>query len=229
MKETKKKIAITAPNFQRAHFHIIGTSPLVVKRFSQKTKQGFWDDRFGPKDKTIRKKKKVTTETPEELFDQARYRLKKGLQDGIHAASVRNAMIRACSLVGLTMVQARMTIFAEADGVDYLEPQIPLIRILQKPKLQSDIVRIGPKKVPDISIRPAYHDWAMDIRLSWDADQFTLQDVINLMLRVGLQVGLCEGRPSSPNSGGMGWGLFRIETVKAESYRAAPSISMKSA
>jgi hypothetical protein len=42
-------------------------------------------------------------------------------------------------------------------------------------------------------------------------DQFTHQDVANLMTRVGLQVGLGEGRPDSKNSAGMGWGLFQIE------------------
>ena len=46
--------------------------------------------------------------------------------------------------------------------------------------------------------------------IRWDADQFTLDDVTNLLSRVGLQVGIGEGRPDSKNSAGMGWGLFEI-------------------
>jgi hypothetical protein len=44
----------------------------------------------------------------------------------------------------------------------------------------------------------------------FDADQFTAQDVINLISRVGLQVGICEGRPDSKSSAGCGWGTFRV-------------------
>jgi hypothetical protein len=34
--------------------------------------------------------------------------------------------------------------------------------------------------------------------------------------RVGQQVGICEGRPDSKNSAGMGWGLFDIEKTTEE-------------
>ena len=40
----------------------------------------------------------------------------------------------------------------------------------------------------------------------------------NLIARAGMQVGICEGRPDSSNSTGMGWGTFEIsdeKTVKA--------------
>jgi len=31
-----------------------------------------------------------------------------------------------------------------------------------------------------------------------------------LLARVGMQVGIGEGRPDSKNSAGMGWGLFEV-------------------
>jgi len=34
-------------------------------------------------------------------------------------------------------------------------------------------------------------------------------------MRVGQQVGICEGRPDSKNSAGMGWGLFTLEDKNA--------------
>jgi ribosomal protein S17 len=42
-------------------------------------------------------------------------------------------------------------------------------------------------------------------------DQFKVQDVANLLSRVGEQVGICEGRPDSKNSAGMGWGTFQVK------------------
>ena len=67
---------------------------------------------------------------------------------------------------------------------------------------------------PYVTVRAAYHDWAADITIRWDADQFTVEDVSNLLSRVGLQVGIGEGRPDSKNSAGMGWGLFEIASSK---------------
>jgi len=64
---------------------------------------------------------------------------------------------------------------------------------------------------PYVTVRAAYHQWYAKVRIRFDEDQFTLQDITNLLSRVGLQVGLGEGRPDSKNSAGMGWGLFEIE------------------
>jgi len=52
--------------------------------------------------------------------------------------------------------------------------------------------------------------WQAKISLEWDADQFSLADVSNLMVRLGKQVGIGEGRPDSRSSAGMGWGTFRL-------------------
>ena len=38
----------------------------------------------------------------------------------------------------------------------------------------------------------------------------TEEDVVNLMARVGMQVGIGEGRPDSKASAGLGNGLFQI-------------------
>jgi len=47
--------------------------------------------------------------------------------------------------------------------------------------------------------------------VNFDADQFTVQDVTNLMQRVGMQVGIGEGRPDSRDSAGLGWGTFCLK------------------
>jgi hypothetical protein len=111
------------------------------------------------------------------------------------------------------MTLAKLSLFVEADGVDVIEPQIPLIRIIGTPTKQEDMARVETGQ-PYVTVRAAYHDWRAIIHIRFDADQFTIQDVTNLMSRVGLQVGIGEGRPDSKNSAGMGWGLFEIEKTK---------------
>ena len=49
------------------------------------------------------------------------------------------------------------------------------------------------------------------VRIRYDADMFAQEDIYNLMMRVGQQVGIGEGRPDSKNSAGMGWGLFDLD------------------
>jgi hypothetical protein len=56
-----------------------------------------------------------------------------------------------------------------------------------------------------------WKQWKMTVRVRYDADMFSHNDIINLMMRVGQQVGIGEGRPDSKNSAGMGWGLFDIQ------------------
>jgi hypothetical protein len=64
--------------------------------------------------------------------------------------------------------------------------------------------------VPDVRWRPYWDEWEASVRVKYDADQFTATDVVNLMMRVGQQVGIGEGRPDSKDSAGQGWGTFEV-------------------
>lgn len=198
---------IAAPRFGVLAFHVRGTAPLVIHRFSAKTKQQMKTKM--ETGKSAGSKKNREAKSTDDLYEEARYRHEDGW-DGFNAASVRAAMISACRLVGFKMTLAKMAVFVIADGVDALEPQIPLIRIHGTPVKQEDMARVETGQ-PYVTVRAAYHNWKATIRIKFDMDQFSAQDVTNLMQRVGLQVGIGEGRPDSKNSAGMGWGTFEIE------------------
>jgi hypothetical protein len=199
-------VTIKAPNFETATFSVKGIAPLVIHRFSAKTKLQMKEKM--ETGKAAGNKKNREAKATDDLYQEARY-TSVGGWDGFHAASIRNAMISACRLVGFKMTLAKLSVFVEADGVDAAEPQIPLVRIYGDPVKQEDMARVETGQ-PYVTVRAAYHDWSAKIRIRFDADQFTRQDVANLLARVGLQVGIGEGRPDSKNSAGMGWGLFEI-------------------
>jgi hypothetical protein len=201
-----RKCSIKPPNFQGAEFELIGLTPLVIHRFSAKTKLEMKAKMEEGKSSSSKKNREA--KATDNLFNEARYISREGW-DGFHAGSLRNALISACRLVNFKMTLAKLSVFVEADGVDASEPQIPLIRIYAEPKKQEDMARVSNGQ-PYVSVRAAYHNWKAIARISYDADQFNQDDVTNLMLRVGMQVGIGEGRPDSKNSAGMGWGLFRI-------------------
>lgn len=204
-----RRALISAPNFDTLTFHVeaVDGVPLVIHRFSAKTKAQMKQKM--ETGKAAGNKKNREAKATDDLYQEARYISPDGW-DGFNASGVRAAMISACRLVGFKMTLAKLSVFVEADGVDATEPQIPLIRIEGNPVKQEDMARVDNGQ-PYVTVRAAYHNWKAAIRIRYDMDQFTGEDVANLMNRVGQQVGLGEGRPDSKNSAGMGWGLFKFQ------------------
>ena len=117
-------------------------------------------------------------------------------------------MISACRLVGFKMTLAKLSVFVEADDFD-VQDGIPLVRVYGKSETFTAHTR-NATGVVDVRSRPMYRQWAIKLRVRFDADQFNVQDVYNLIARVGGQVGLCEGRPDSKSSAGCGFGTFEV-------------------
>lgn len=203
-------VTIRPPNFGIATFNIKGLSPLVIHRFAAKTKEQMKQKMETGKAASSRKNREA--KSTDDLYEEARYRHADGW-DGFNASAIRAAMISACRLVNFKMTLAKLSVFVEADGADSTEPQIPLIRIHGKPIKQEDMARVETGQ-PYVTVRAAYHDWRAKLRIRFDQDQFTHHDIANLIARVGMQVGIGEGRPDSKNSAGMGWGLFAIEEAR---------------
>jgi hypothetical protein len=210
MRTEVKTVTIKAPNFQIAEFEIKGVAPLVIHRFSSKTKEQMKQKMESGKAASSKKDReaKLTDDT----YQESRYIAKEGW-DGFHAGAIRSAMISACRLVNFKMTLAKLSVFIIQDGWDKKEPQIPLVRIFGNPIKQEDIARVETGQ-PYVTVRAAFHEWSSKVKIRWDADQFSIDDVFNLLSRVGMQVGICEGRPDSKKSAGMGWGLFEVSKGK---------------
>ena len=203
---TTATVHITPPKIETAVFEIIGTAPLVIHRFSAKAKNAMLDTmKAGSQARKGKKREPLDTE---KTYNDARYVSKEGW-DGFNVASIRCALISACRLCGFKMTIAKLSLFVEADGRDQTEPEFGLIRIYGKPRKLESVARVETGQAY-VTIRPCYDEWSAKVRVRWDAEQFSLQDVSNLLARVGEQVGIGEGRPDSKNSAGMGWGTFRL-------------------
>lgn len=201
-------IVIGAPNMQRARFTLRGTAPLMTARFSKKAEimRGHAE---GPRTgkRAERKARDFDTE-----WLEAAYRDGSGWF-GVNASAFRNASISACRLVGFKMTIAKLSVFVEADGFDQVD-FVPLVRITKGDPQASHMNVRNATGVIDIRSRPVWSPgWEMQPIMRWDADQFKLADITNLLARVGLQVGIGEGRPDSRESAGLGYGLFDIVAV----------------
>lgn len=212
---TNMEIKISAPNIREAKFLIRGTAPLVVHKFSAKAKATIRQKQEAGS--LANKGKSKSAKDFEEVFQGARHISTEGW-DGIPAAAFRAGIISACRLVGFKMTLAKLSIFVAADGFDETEGT-PLVRILSpaEPERNESMVRLA-TGVCDISVRPMWRIWGAELRIQYDADQFTADDVRNLLARVGAQVGVCEGRPDSKSSAGCGWGTFELVTELGEEF-----------
>lgn len=207
----KQEVVIAAPNFGTAEFLITGTSPFVQNKFSAKARENIRSVQEAGS--TGKKGKKKEPKDFKALYHSAMHISDDGW-NGIPAPAFRNAMIAACRVVGFQMTRAKLSVFVEADGFDK-DDGTPLVKITKgKPEYSELPVRLE-TGVCDIRPRPMWKQgWQASVRVRFDADQFTTQDVTNLLARAGMQVGVGEGRPFSPNSYGQGWGLFSLEASK---------------
>lgn len=186
-------------------------SPLVINAFSAKAREIM---RQKQEMGSLGGKMKGSKRDPknfDELYNAARHISREGW-DGMAASTIRNAAISACRLVGFKMTLGRLSLFTEADGISRSDGT-PLIRIYGEPVPYEAMVR-NQTGVADIRIRPRWDEWSAVLRIRFDQDQFSDDDIVNLLYRAGTQCGVCEGRPDSTNSNGLGWGLFEIDTSK---------------
>lgn len=202
-------LAVPAPRFRTLAIHIEGTAPYMQARFSHKALQAMRDKMEAGS--TSRSKRTREARDFEEDFKQAQHVSEEGWR-GIPAAAFRNACIDACRMVGFKMTHARMSIFIEADGYDHLDGT-PLVEIVGDEPQKTEMAVRNATGVVDIRARPMWRKWGALLRVRFDLDQFTDEDVINLLTRAGQQVGVGEGRPFSKSSNGMGYGLFIVKQV----------------
>lgn len=207
--EVVQKVALTisAPNLRTALFPIKGIAPLMTNHFSAKREQEMRSKM--EQGSTARSKKQRDARNFEQDYQEAQYRSAEGWH-GINASAFRCAAVDACRLVGFKMTVAKLSIFIEADGRD-VRDGTPLVRIYGKPVMDIRPAR-NTTGVIDLRSRPRFDEWTAKLRVQWDQDQFTQRDVANLIMRVGLQVGVGEGRPNSRDSVGLGFGRFVIDS-----------------
>lgn len=202
-----ESLTINPPNFRTVTFTIVGTAPYVQQAFSEKARNEIKAKQ--EKGSTANKGKTKEAKDFMQCYRNSMHISKEGWC-GIPAGAFRAAMISACRTVGFKMTLAKLSVFVEADGFDKSDGT-PLIRITKgEPRYCEHMVRI--QQTVDVRARAMWDEgWEANLRISFDADQFTLSDLSNLLMRVGIQVGVGEGRPDSKSSAGMGWGTFMIK------------------
>jgi hypothetical protein len=203
--EASAVVTIKPPKMETIRLKLRGEL-LCINKFSRKAaEQMAADQAAGGSSKS---KKRRDPKDFKALYEAAKHVSNEGWC-GIHAAAFRNASVSACRIVGYKMTLAKLALFIVADGYDK-DDGSPLVRITKgEPEMNLAMVR-NQTGVPDIRPRPLWRNWEATLTVRYDADLFSKDDVVNLIQRVGMQVGVGEGRPDSKNSAGIGYGLFEV-------------------
>lgn len=207
-KKSATPIVITPPRFERATVLIRGTAPYLQHKFSEKSRNAI-EEKHREGSRASKGRKKDARDFKAEWLAATHF--SKDGWAGIPAPSFRNALIDACRMAGFQMTRAKMSIFVlPADGYD-AEDGTPLIRIIgEVDPMSKPMPTRNETGVVDLRARPQWTKWECLVPLQWDADQFSATDVMNLLARAGVQVGIGEGRPYSKNSNGLGFGTFEV-------------------
>jgi hypothetical protein len=187
---------------------IIGISPLMTHKFSEKARQKILDTHIG--EAVAGREKK----DPHANFMAARYRLTDG-SDGVPAGGLKACIVRGfIKGSGVFATKAKGAIRITAD-----DPTSNLVRILTptEPSMREDCVR-NASGVVDIRHRPEYWPWAMRLEVEYLPSIASARQILQAIATAGFIEGIGEWRPGSKDSLSGTLGSFRLaefEEVKA--------------
>lgn len=193
-------IEIPKPDIRALRVRIIGDTPLICHKFSEKAQKMI-------EDKQQQKASKARgAREPKKEYEGARHRMPDG-SDGFPAGGVKMALVSACTFVdGMTKVLSKGAFFIIGDQGTNL---IKINYVGKAPRMVSDYVRINNGRSGDVRYRPYYDEWWMDLCIRYNALVVSSQQIVNLLANAGFSIGIGDWRPSAPMKPGTN-GMFSV-------------------
>ena len=196
MERKAKQIDLKDFNIRRVVIQIVGSSPLITHKFSEKARKMMEDKQQG-KSKTS----KHEIRNPEEDYENAKHKSPQGW-DGFPAAGFKAAMIRGAKAIGLVMKDTQTSLFIEADCME-----TQLVRINGKSRMRTDMVRVGNGSA-DVRYRPEYLEWSAALTVEYNEGIVSVEQIHQMIQAAGYGCGIGEMRPERTK---FGFGRFKIK------------------
>ncbi len=196
-----KKTQVEIKDFQikEVKIPIVGISPLIVHKWSEKAMRQIQDKQAGKA-----KNKKHDARDPEEEMELAKHKSPKGFE-GFPAAGFKASMIRGAKMIGMVMKDTQTSFFIKADC-----EETQLIKITGKSRMRTDMVRVGMGSA-DVRYRPEYPTWGATLRIEYNEGVTSLDQLFQLVKAAGYGCGIGEMRPEK---GKFNFGRFQLEAEK---------------
>lgn len=182
-------------SYRSLDFRIVGVSPLVQHQWAEKALRQMREKHQGKKTKTR------DIRNSEEEADAATYKDADG-RPGIPAIAFKSALITAAHKdLGIEKTLVRKAIFTGC-----ADPQEVLPIDYERVEVREDLVRVG-AGAADLRYRPYFFGWSCAMSLQFEPTLIQMGDLLTLIDRAGLTVGIGEWRPEK----GGEYGRFKVD------------------
>lgn len=188
---------------------VVGTSPLILNRMSEKAKHELLLPR-GRKNAVERATS--LKHIPIDEYRASAYTLKDDSRP-TYLAMLATSFKGALRSAALDMPGAKK---AQIGRLTYIEGEY--VGVYGVPKLFMSIVRSADmNKTPDVRTRAIVPQWACVVRVTFVQPLIRAQAVANLLAAAGITIGVGDGRPEK---GAMSYGQFRLADKDDKEFKA---------
>ncbi len=195
------QVSISRIGTETLRVPLLGTAPLIVHKFSEKSKRQMLDAMQGRKTPKQAKDPEAEYEAAFYRHDDAGY--------GFPVIAFKAASVSACRFFGkqMPMTLARQCIFMDAE-FSKRDGQ-KLARIIGSPHMREDVARVGMGGT-DLRYRPEFTEWQTSIDVTYVTAMLTRESVLSLIEAGGMGVGVGEWRPEKKGD----FGTFMIDDTR---------------
>jgi hypothetical protein len=191
-------IQINRVGTRTALIPIVGTSPLIVHKFSEKAKKQMLDSMQG-------RKTAKTAKDPQAEFTAAAYRLADGGY-GMPAVAFKSATVGAARFYdkSVSMTGLRQMLFFKGQPGEDGQQMVKIIS--DDPVMREDVVRVG-QGGTDLRYRPQFNNWRAILSVTYVESMLTADSVLSLIDAGGMGVGVGEWRPEKKGD----FGTYQVD------------------
>lgn len=184
---------LTELNVEQITLPIIGRTPLIMHRFGEKSIRQIEAKQQGEA------RTKRAPKNPSEEYESSFYSNDQG-EIVFPASAFKNALLDACRQVD----GIKATVVAGA-----IQMCDEWVRIYGSPKMAFHMAR-NATGVADTRYRPQFDQWCAFVKLDYNANVVTKEQVVNLMDQAGFSCGIGDWRPFSKTNRSGNFGRFRV-------------------
>lgn len=178
---------------------IVGTTPLIVHRFSEKAKRQMLDNMQG-------RKSPKQAKDPQAEYEAAFYRLGDGGY-GFPSLAFKAATVGGARFYsGVTMTALKQFMYLRGEVGD---DGRALTRIEGDPIMREDVVTVG-RNGSDLRYRPQFSEWRATLEVTYVTSALTRGSILSLIDAGGMGVGVGEWRPEKDGD----FGTYRVDPAR---------------
>lgn len=177
-------------NIQNFQLKLVGTSPLIMHKWSDKAKKEMLDKQM-KKTKTAKLAK-----DPQADYESSMYRDSDG-DPCFPSVAFKSAAVDAAISMDLKKTNMRQSFHVLGE----------MVKIVGEPSMREDMVRVG-MGTADIRYRAEFKKWSCVLDIRFNAAMISVEQIVNLFQSAGFGIGVGEWRPQKNGS----YGMFEVAT-----------------